>query len=64
MEEYKNSWYVEMVGEYVHSKRDRELLLRRHVDGITIEGLAEEYKLSATGVKNILRKHRWILTKT
>lgn len=61
MENYTNTEITAVIMEHIHSERDREILLRRYVDGITQERLAEEFALSVTGVKNILRKHRWIV---
>ena len=55
--EYINSRLREIVGEYVHSQRDRQLFLRRYQDDITLEQLAEEFDLSVTQVKRIIKKH-------
>ena len=55
--EYSNSRLREIVGEYVHSQRDRQLFLRRYQDDITLEQLAEEFDLSVTQVKRIIKKH-------
>lgn len=55
--EYSNSRLREIVGEYVHSERDRQLFLRRYQDDITLERLAEEFDLSVTQVKRIIKKH-------
>lgn len=54
MIEYTNSEIVEAIGEYIHSERDRRLLQRRLVDGVTFEGLAEEFQLSVRQVKTII----------
>ena len=51
--EYSNSRLREIVGEYVHSQRDRQLFVRRYQDDITLEQLAEEFDLSVTQVKRI-----------
>ena len=40
-----------------HGARNRELLKRRLIDGVTLERLAEEYSLSVTQVKRILKKN-------
>ena len=55
--EYSNSRLREIVGEYVHSERDRQLFVRRYQDDITLEQLAEEFDLSVTQVKRIIKKH-------
>ena len=42
MKDYTNSRMIEVVNEYIHSERDRNLLIRRYVDGITYEGATSE----------------------
>ena len=59
--EYSNSQARRAIEEFVHSERDRSLLLRRLVDGIRIEKLAEEFDLSPRQVKNIIYKNEEIL---
>lgn len=54
--EYSNSQIREIIGEYVHSERDREILGRRLIDGVTFERLAEEFEMSVSQVKRIIRK--------
>ena len=55
--EYSNSRLREIVCEFIHSERDRQLFLRRFQDDITLERLAEEFDLSVTQVKRIIKKH-------
>lgn len=45
-----------LIDEYIHSERDRNILKRRLIDGITYEGLAEEFDLSVTQIKRIVYK--------
>ena len=59
--EYTNSQILEAIGEHIHSDRDRSILARRLIDGITIERLGEEFSLSPRQIKNILRKNEEIL---
>lgn len=54
--EYSNSRIREIIAEYVHSERDRRILERRLIDGITFERLAEEFDMSVRQVKNIVYK--------
>lgn len=54
--EYSNSQIREIIGEYVHSERDRDILSRRLIDGVTFERLAEEFEMSVSQVKRIIRK--------
>ena len=54
--EYTNSQIRELIDEHIHSERDRSLLIRRFVDGVRFEPLAEEYDLSVQRVKAIVAK--------
>lgn len=56
MTEYSNSQINFLIDEYIHSERDRKLLKRRLIDGVTYEALAEEFDLSPKQVKNIIYK--------
>lgn len=57
MEIWSNSRLREIVEEYVHSERDRAVLLRKYCDSRTIEQLAEEFDISVSQIKRILYKH-------
>jgi Mor family transcriptional regulator len=46
------------IDEWVPSKRNRELLKERLIDGIKINVLAEKYELSERQVKNIVKKFK------
>lgn len=59
--EYTNSKIREAIAEHIHSERDRLILLRRLIDGITYELLAEEFDLSVRQIKNIVYKNEEIL---
>lgn len=63
MIEYSNSEITKIINEYIHNERNRKLLLRRYVDGICLEPLAEEFDLSVRQVKNIIYKNEDILLK-
>ena len=54
--EYTNSRIREIIAEHIHSERDRKILERRLIDGITFEKLAEEQELSVSQVKRIIGK--------
>ena len=56
MVEYSNSRIREVIAEYIHNERDRKVLERRLIDGITFEKLAEEQELSVSQVKRIIWK--------
>ena len=59
--EYSNSLIREIIGEYIHSERDRAIMNRRLVDEITIERLAEEFDLSTSQIKRIIWKNSEIV---
>lgn len=54
---YSNSRLREIVGDFVHSERDRRIFLRKYEDDITLERIAEEEELSVSQIKRILKKH-------
>lgn len=61
--EYTNSQIRELIEEYVHSIRDRELLFLRFIDGLTYEQIASRYQqdhpdnfISVDTVKRAIRK--------
>lgn len=53
-----NTELSEFIDEWVPSKRNRELLKERLIDGIKINVLAEKYELSERQVKNIVKKFK------
>ena len=59
--EYTNSQIEFAIAEFVHSERDRQVLRRRLIDGITFERLAEEQDMSVRHIKNIVYKNESIL---
>lgn len=61
--EYSNSQIREIISEYIHSERDREIMVRRLVDNVTMERLAEEFQLSVSQVKRIVWKNSEIVYK-
>ena len=54
--EYTNSQIRELIAEHIHSERDRSLLYRRLVDGLTFERLAEEFELSVRQTRTIVHR--------
>lgn len=63
MIEYSNSEITRVINEYIHHERNRKILLRRYVDGITLEALAEEFDLSVKQIKNIIYKNEGVIFK-
>ena len=55
--EYTNSQLVSFIEEHVHSERDRAILKRRLIDGITYERLAEEFNYSTRQIIRIVAKN-------
>lgn len=52
--EYTNTQIRDLIAEHIHSERDRKILERRLIDGVTFERLAEEQELSVSQVKRII----------
>lgn len=63
MIEYSNSEITRIINEYIHNERNRALLKRRYIDGITLEKLAEEFELSVRQVKNIIYNNEDVILK-
>jgi DNA-directed RNA polymerase specialized sigma24 family protein len=63
MMEYSNSQIEHMINEWIHSERDRAILKRRLIDGITYERLAEEFDISVRHIKRIIYKSEELLFK-
>ena len=61
--EYTNSQIRDLIAEYVHSERDRGILVRRLIDGVTFERLAEEFDMSPKAVRLIVHKQETVLFK-
>ena len=55
-EDISNSQLSEMIDEWIHSERDREIMRRRLIDGKTFEFIAEEQDMSVRQIKNIVYK--------
>lgn len=54
--EYSNSQIREIIAEWIHSERDRRIMERRLIDGVTFERLAEEFDMSVRQTKAIVYK--------
>lgn len=59
--EYTNSQISHLIDEYIHSERDRKILKRRLIDGLTYEKLSEEFDLSVRQTKKIVYKSEELL---
>ena len=56
MKEYKNSDVINLINEYIHSERDRNILIDRFVNGLTFSELEEKHHLSESQIKRIAKK--------
>ena len=61
--EYTNTQIKALIAEHIHSERDRAILCRRLIDGITFERLAEEFVMSPRQIRTIVHKQEEILFK-
>lgn len=59
--EYTNSQIRDLINEYIHSIRDRQILFDRLIDGMVFEAIAEKHELSPRQVRNIVYKNEEIL---
>lgn len=63
MMDYSNSQIAGLIDEWIHSERDRAIMKRRLIDGLTHEKLAEEFDISVRQVKRIIYKNMNILSR-
>jgi len=54
---YRNSDIKDIIAEYIHNGRDREILCLRFVDGKTYERIAEDVDMSPRQIQNIVKRH-------
>lgn len=60
-----NSELAGLIDEHINGRnaqRNRAVLKRRLIDGITLEKLAEEFELSVTQIKAIIYKGEYTLS--
>lgn len=62
-EDYSNHRVRAVIEEYIHSTRDRALILDSLVDGLSYDELAERYSLTYEGVKGVMKKGRAALDR-
>lgn len=58
---YSNFRLREIVEEYIHSERDRQVLIEKYCNKKTIRQLADQFYLSETSIKNIISKGAMII---
>ena len=52
------SQWEHLIDEWIFSERDRTILKRRLLDGLTYDKLAEEFDMSVRQIKNIVYKQQ------
>lgn len=52
-----------VIDEWIFNQRNRAIIKRRVLDGITYEKLAEEFELSTQQIKNIVYKCQDVMSK-
>lgn len=53
---YSNSQLTALVNEFIHSERDRQIILDRYVNGLTFAELEGRHHLSERQIKRIVKK--------
>ena len=61
MKEYTNSEIQHIIDEWIHSERERKILHRRLIDGLTIEELSEEFDRSPRQMQRIINRLQTIV---
>ena len=57
-EHIPNSELTVLIDEWIKNERNRKLMKRRFIDGITIERIAEEFDLSAERTRVIIKRSK------
>ena len=60
--DYTNSEMANRISEHIHSERNRRLLHRHLIDGLTFDELSAEFFLSRRQVARIIARGKSILT--
>ena len=55
------SEYEHLIDEWIFKERDRAIMKRRILDGITYDELAEEFDMSVRGVIYLVKRNNLIL---
>ena len=61
--EYTNSQIKAAIDDFLHSRRDRAIMVARLIDGLTMEQIAELAELSPRQVRTIVHRCEAILFK-
>jgi DNA-directed RNA polymerase sigma subunit (sigma70/sigma32) len=57
LDDIPNSTLINAIDEWEKSERNRTILKRRFIDGLTFDELSEEFNLSPQAVKKIVYKN-------
>lgn len=63
MRDYSNSEISNIIDEWIHSKRDREILKKCYIDGETYEVIAEAVDMSSRQIATIISKGTLVIEK-
>ena len=59
-----NSQIAEIIGEHIHSERDRQILKMKLIDGLTYEKIAENVDMSPRYIRALVKKLTTLLKLT
>ena len=62
-EDISNSELSELIDEWIHSERDRNIMKSRLIDGLTFERLAEKHEMSTRHIKRVVYKCEQLIFK-
>lgn len=58
-----NSEIAERISEIIHSKRDREIMRLKLIDGLTLEQTAEIVDMSVAQIQRIVKHYKKLICK-
>ena len=58
-----NSEIAELISEIIHSKRDREIMRLKLIDGLTLEQTAEVVEMSVPQIQRIVKHYKKLICK-
>ena len=58
-----NSEIAERISEIIHSKRDREIMRLKLIDGLTLEQTAEIVEMSVSQIQRIVKHYKKLICK-
>lgn len=62
--ELTNSELAELIGEHIHSERDRQIMKMKLIDGYTYEKIAENVDMSPRYIRALVKKLTTLLKLT